>query len=139
MNGVPDRLVLWEPDLVIDWVQRNATYARLRDRANAGIASINALVYAEVLRIMRLRPSTLARLNDTTEEIREQFVILELTVARAQSYAEAVPLCRKVDDPDVKDEPWFAFQVALCRSEGHRIMTKAPQWYTGLVARDQLG
>ena len=96
------------------------------------------MVYAEVLRILRLRPSTLARLDDTKKEIQEQFVILELTVARVQTYAEAVPLCRKVDDPDVAWEPWFAFQVALCRSEGHRIMTKAPQRYTGLVARDRL-
>ena len=131
-------LILWDADFVLHWLQRDETYARLRARANASRPALTVQGYAEVLRSLLLRPGTAARLDETIEEIQEHLLIVDLTAEHAPAYAKAADACRNTAPPDVKDEAWFAWQVALCRSEGHRIMTKAPQRYTGLVARAHL-
>lgn len=127
-------LILWYPEIVFDWLARSDAYSRLRARAYSGTPALSVLVYADTLRTLRFRRLSESQIEGYVQEIKEQFVVLDLTIGGAEAFARAAIDCaRLLPDLDVAYEAWFAWQVALCRREGHRIMTKAPQRYHGLV------
>lgn len=136
MIEASERLILWDPEFVLDWIWRTDSYRRLRDRANDGTPAISVQVLGEVFHAFRLRRMVEARFQDLTDEIVDHLALIDLTPGRAESYGEVVGLCRR-SESDVAQEAWFAWQVALCRREDCRVMTKVPSRYAGLIPRDR--
>ena len=137
MIEADERLILWDPEFVLDWLWRTETYRRLRERANDGTPAISVQVFGEVLYVLRMRRMAEARFHDLIDEIVDHLALIDLTPGRAEVYGEVVGLCRR-SELDVAREAWFAWQVALVRREGCRVMTKAPSRYAGLISRDHL-